>query len=68
MTPEIKKKMRPISAPFGILDNCEPRTLLKPNEKSPKSPISDKFFPNKFVNLLIIYGIVNFTSIFRYQY
>lgn len=51
MSPEIKKKIRPMSASFGMLDNYDQNIGPTPDERRPKIPIINTFFSDKFVNL-----------------
>lgn len=53
MPPEIKKRMRPMSVSFGMLDKYDEKTVLRPEERSPESPMINTFFSDKLVYLLL---------------
>lgn len=53
MPPEIKKRMRPMSASFGMLDNYDQKTTPSSEERSPETPMINTLFSNKLVNVLL---------------
>lgn len=58
-----KKKVRPISASFGILDNYDQKTIPRPEEKSPETPTMNTFYFNKFVNFLLLHILMLYNII-----